>query len=199
MERVPGEDADEASTDDPAPEHIYLKFNDVPGGGGGAGPAAACADTADTEEPQYDIPSQLIDDSEPGKRSSLASQPVYERPRSAAKSGGGSIGSGGPRASALYAYISESSTWGSNQTISSLHVGGAIHISSPTMDAGFRARLSSLSKMLEDEDGVESLVGFAAKCYILEYVLFWLDCEQFRNFDGTFEDLKSYAELIARK
>jgi len=103
------------------------------------------------------------------------------------------------QSSAIYEYISDggtSSKRGSTATLTSEHE--CADISAPT-EEGFRARLSSLSVMLEDDDGVGALTSFAAQCFTLEYVLFWLDCEQFRNFDGTFEDLKAYSELIARK
>ena len=51
--------------------------------------------------------------------------------------------------------------------------------------------------MLDDDDGVQALTNFASRCFKLEHVLFYLDCEQFRNFDGTFEDLKGYVGLIS--
>lgn len=147
------------------------------------------------EEPVYETASSVRPESSSTQLSTDSSH-IYERPRSSGKGGARTSN----RSSGLYAYISDGSSMfgGSTQTINSLHVGGTAHISSP-LDDGFSARLTSLSKMLDEEDGVQALVGFAAKCFSLEYVLFWLDCEQFRNFDGTFEDLKWYAELIARK
>lgn len=33
----------------------------------------------------------------------------------------------------------------------------------------------------------------------MEYILFWLDAEQFRHFDGAAEDVRMYAGNILRK
>eukprot|EP00038_Savillea_parva_P001456 m.104081 g.104081 ORF g.104081 m.104081 type:complete len:593 (+) comp10508_c0_seq1:460-2238(+) len=163
-----------------------------------AGPASAAASNVEREYARVD------DDPSGQSMASMSEQGsgTYEKPQRLVSV------STDARDSPLYACISEtdSSVGGSTLTlngqpgVAAAAAGGKRgQISAPTMDAGFSARLFSLSKMLEDNDGIEALTQYAAKCFVLEYVLFWLDCEQFRNFDGTFEDLRSYADMIARK
>ncbi|XP_019852065.1 PREDICTED: uncharacterized protein LOC109581970 isoform X2 [Amphimedon queenslandica] len=59
--------------------------------------------------------------------------------------------------------------------------------------------LSSLRSLLFDENGVTLFVNYCVANDIIEYIVFWLDVEHFKHFDGSNEDLKIFAHHIVTK
>ncbi len=46
---------------------------------------------------------------------------------------------------------------------------------------------------------VTTTIRYCAASCTMEYILFWLDAEQFRHFDGAAVDVRMYAGNILRK
>lgn len=59
--------------------------------------------------------------------------------------------------------------------------------------------LSSLKAILYDELGVSLLMNYCVEMCCIELVIFWLDVEHFRYFDGDNEDMKLFAHHIMLK
>lgn len=69
----------------------------------------------------------------------------------------------------------------------------------PTSARGSQLSLSSLKAIIYDELGVSLLMNFCVEDCSIEFVIFWLDAEQFRHFDGSDDDIKLFAHHIMLK
>lgn len=62
-----------------------------------------------------------------------------------------------------------------------------------------RGYLSDLKTLLADDVAIELLLEFCITSCSVEQVLFWLELEQYRHFDGPDEDQRGYAQNILHK
>ena len=62
-----------------------------------------------------------------------------------------------------------------------------------------KTECSTLDGILQDEVGLTALINFCIKDCSIELVMFLLDIEAFKNFDGDKEDLKLIAQHVVIK
>eukprot|EP00051_Salpingoeca_urceolata_P020525 m.309093 g.309093 ORF g.309093 m.309093 type:complete len:393 (+) comp19635_c0_seq1:1201-2379(+) len=75
----------------------------------------------------------------------------------------------------------------------------SIHDFNVVPGATTRGHLARLATILDDDAATDLFIEFCAESFCIEDILFWIDVQQFRNFDGAQEDIDTYGTSIVRK